>query len=65
MSAPIHAQNHNIGSWLEEYTDLFDGNGRLPTFLFIQDGETDCSWRVDIRMEEWWDEFTCDHDNIK
>ena len=37
--------------------DLFDGNGGLPGFLFVEDRQADGAGRVDVRVEERWGEF--------
>ena len=37
---------------------LFNGDGRLPSFLLIQDRQTDGTGRVDIRVEKRRGEFT-------
>jgi len=42
------------------WTDLFDGDSRLPSFLLIQDRETDGTRRVDVGVEKRWCEFACD-----
>lgn len=42
---------------LAVWTDLFDGDCGLPGFLFVEDGETDRSGGVDVRVEEGWVEF--------
>ena len=38
---------------------LFDRDGRLPSFLLVQDRQTDSTGRIDIRMEERRSEFAC------
>jgi hypothetical protein len=37
--------------------DLFDGDGGLPGFLFVEDRQADSAGRVDVRMEKRWGEF--------
>lgn len=32
--------------------DLLDGNGGLPAFLFVEDGQANGSGRVDVGVEE-------------
>jgi hypothetical protein len=43
---------------LNAQQDLLDCDGRLPTFLFIQDGEADSARWVNIWVEERRYEFT-------
>ena len=40
----------------EEY--LSDRDGRLPALFLVQDREAHRTGRVDVRVEEWWREFT-------
>lgn len=42
-----------------ECGDLFDGDGGLPSFVFVEDGETDGARGVDIRMEQRRIKFAC------
>ena len=44
---------------LDAKKDLFDSNSRLPTFLFIQYRETDCTRWIDIGVEKRGYEFAC------
>ena len=44
---------------LDPQKNLLDCNGRFPAFFLVQDGETDGSGGIDIRMEERRHEFTC------
>jgi hypothetical protein len=37
--------------------DLFDGDGGLPGFLFVEDRQANGAGRVDVRVEERWSEF--------
>lgn len=37
---------------------LFDRDCGLPTFLLIQDGQTDGTGRIDVRVKECRSEFT-------
>jgi len=37
--------------------DLLDGDGGLPAFLFVEDGQADGSGRVDVGVEERRDEL--------
>lgn len=39
--------------------DLLDGDGGLPAFFFIEDGEADGAGRVDVGVEERGHEFAC------
>jgi hypothetical protein len=37
---------------LDSEKDLFDGDGGLPAFLFVEDGQANSSGRVDVGVEE-------------
>jgi hypothetical protein len=41
--------------------DLFDCDGWFPSFVFVEDGETDCARGIDIRMEQRRIKFTSPH----
>lgn len=46
-----------IEKHLDAEKNLLDCDGRLPAFFFVQDAETDCTGWVDVRVEEWRNEF--------
>jgi len=45
---------------LDAEQDLFDVDGGLPAFFFVEDGEADGARGVDVWVEEGWDEFACE-----
>ena len=42
---------------LDSKENLLDSDRRLPTLLLVMDGQTDSTGRVDVGVEERWDEF--------
>jgi len=42
---------------LDSEEDLFDSDGGLPAFFFVENGETYCAAGVDVGMEKRGDEF--------
>lgn len=44
---------------LDAYEDLLDSDSWLPGLLLVQYGQADGATRVDIRVEERWNEFAC------
>ena len=45
---------------MDAQQDLFDVDGGLPAFFFVEDGEADGARGVDVWVEEGWDEFACE-----
>lgn len=43
-----------IQQLLDTQQDLFDGDGRPPIFVLLQDRQTHSAWWVDIWVEYWW-----------
>ena len=48
---------HFVEQHLNAEEDLLDGDGGLPSFLFVEDRQADGARRVDVRVEERWGEF--------
>jgi hypothetical protein len=42
---------------LDAEQDLLDGDGGLPSFLFVENRQTDGAGRVNVRVEKRWGEF--------
>lgn len=40
--------------WRRKCSDLFDGDGRPPVFVLLQDRQTHSARWVDIWVEYWW-----------
>ena len=49
----------SVQKFLNADKNLLDGDCRLPSFLLIQNRETDCARWVDVGMKERWNEFAC------
>lgn len=48
---------HFVEQHLNAEEDLFDGDGGLPGFFFVENRQADGAGRVDVRVEERWGEF--------
>ena len=44
---------------LDTEEDLLDGDGGLPAFLFVENGQANGSGRVDVGVEERRNELAC------